>query len=145
MKRATLSALPAATPRPAQAADLTDRLLERERQPLQAQPGPGNLEPPKRRREPPASKRAARPAPSALAPASPGTAEAMPAEPVAPAPQPSNSLHTALAAADQAVQALQAAGHSAPARYELAMRYRLDALAHHLQQVREFVGGLTPR
>ncbi|MBM4422846.1 MAG: hypothetical protein FJ030_05570 [Chloroflexi bacterium] len=40
-----------------------------------------------------------------------------------------------------AVEALQIAGRAAPARYDLAVRYRLDALAHHLQQVADFVTG----
>jgi hypothetical protein len=132
MKRATLSALPAV--RQAEPADLTDRLLERERQPSQAEPGAGNPllpeTPRRRRRAPPAIKRPAKQAPADLAP---------------PAPQPTPSIHAALAAADAAAQALKDAGRSAPARYELALRYRLDALAHHLQQVREFVNGLTVR
>ena len=39
----------------------------------------------------------------------------------------------------EAVEALRVAGRSAPAQYDLAVRYRLDALAHHLEQVAEFL------
>jgi hypothetical protein len=51
------------------------------------------------------------------------------------------SLELALRQAEQAVTQLRGACRSAPARYELAVRYRLEALAHHLQQVAEFVAG----
>ena len=142
MKRAALSALPPV--RQAEPADLTDRLLERERRPLQAEASASNpappATPPKRRREPPAVKRAARQASAALM-----AADSAPAGSAAALPQPTTSMQAALAAADEAAQALQEAGRSAPARYELALRYRLDALAHHLQQVRDFVDGLTAR
>jgi hypothetical protein len=47
----------------------------------------------------------------------------------------------ALAQARAATEALQGAARAAPARYELALRYRLEALAHHVQQVAEFVAG----
>lgn len=52
----------------------------------------------------------------------------------APAP-----LKEAVAEAAKAVAALIAAADSAPAKYDLALRYRLDALAHHLRQVAEFI------
>jgi hypothetical protein len=51
----------------------------------------------------------------------------------------------ALAAADSATEALRQAAREAPARYDVALHYRLDALAHHLQQVREFVANLAAR
>ena len=159
MKRATLSALPAPTLGQAEPADLTDRLLERDGQPLQVERGAGNpalpKTPLKRRHESPGVKRAGRQAPSGLAtdpsaatataPAESAGTDSAPTDSVALSPRPTHSLYAALAAADQAAQALQEAGRSAPARYELALRYRLDALAHHLQQVREFVDGLTAR
>jgi hypothetical protein len=50
-----------------------------------------------------------------------------------------------LAAADLAAEALRQAGREAPARYDVALRYRMDALAHHLQQVKEFVASLAAR
>jgi hypothetical protein len=43
--------------------------------------------------------------------------------------------------AHEAAQALRAAARGVPARYELALRYRLEALAHHVQQVAEFLAG----
>ena len=39
----------------------------------------------------------------------------------------------------QALLALQQARVAAPAQYDLAIRVRLDALAHHLEQVAEFI------
>ncbi len=55
-----------------------------------------------------------------------------------PAPKP---LAEAVAKTEAAIVALQSAAHTAPAQYDLALRYRLDALAHHLEQVAEFVRG----
>jgi hypothetical protein len=51
------------------------------------------------------------------------------------------TLKRALSLAEEAVAALAAAAAEAPARLDLAVRYRLDALAHHLRQVAEFMGG----
>jgi len=51
-------------------------------------------------------------------------------------------LKKALAEADRAVAALVAAAGIAPARYDLAVRYRLDALVHHLRQVAEFMASI---
>jgi hypothetical protein len=45
----------------------------------------------------------------------------------------------ALSQVQTAIATLQDASRSAPAQYDLALRYRLDALAHHLEQVAEFV------
>lgn len=126
MKRASLSALPARTqPEPA---DLTDRLLAREagRAPEPAAQAASPKQPAQRR------KRAAK----AKAPA---TAEAAALEAdVEP------TLDQALAQATAATEALRQAAQGAPARYELAVRYRLQALAHHLHQVTEFVSGRIP-
>ena len=125
MKRATLSAYPTSPGGPA--ADLTDRLLAaddapaRSVRPAPAKPGPAR------------ATRARRAAPAAT-PAAPAAPEALP-----------DSLETALAAADAAALALRQASGEAPARYDVALRYRLDALAHHLQQVKEFVAGLAAR
>jgi len=117
MKRATLTAYP--TAQPAEPVDLTDRLL-------QAEPSPA----PARRRR--------RPLPT------PAQPEAQ-AGPIAAAAPPASELATALAAADTATAALQQAARQAPARYDVALRYRLDALAHHLQQVKDFVANLAAR
>jgi hypothetical protein len=54
-------------------------------------------------------------------------------------------LAAALAAAEAAALALRQARSEAPARYDVALGYRLDALAHHLQQVSEFVASLAAR
>jgi hypothetical protein len=56
-----------------------------------------------------------------------------------------SSLESALAAAEAATAALRQAGREAPARYDVALHYRLDSLAHHLQQVKEFVASLAAR
>jgi len=130
MKRATLTAYP--TTHPSEPVDLTDRLLEREANPSSA--------PATRRRRkqllnsptqpqsdpPPATPTSAPAASSTSGPASTG-------------------LETALAAADLATQALRRAAGEAPARYDVALHYRLDALAYHVQQVKEFVANLAAR
>lgn len=125
MKRASLSALP---PRPPpEPADLTDRLLAREGLPA-AEPGANAQAPvptPAAAPKAPARKRA-RPA-KAASPAAPGAAS------------PTDPLQHALTQAQAAAEALRAAGRAAPARYEVALGYRLDALAHHVQQVAEFI------
>ena len=51
----------------------------------------------------------------------------------------SQSVAGALAVTRQALEALRAAQTEAPARYHLGVRYRLDALAHYLEQVSEFM------
>jgi len=61
------------------------------------------------------------------------------------APPPVSALETALAATETATEALRLAAREAPARYDVALHYRLDALAHHLQQVKEFVANLAAR
>ena len=115
MKRATLTTY-SATPA-AQPTDLTDRLLA-------GQSGPPSA--------PAARKRSGRkPAAAASAPA---------ASPAAPT---TSGLENALVAVETATAALRQAGQEAPARYEVALRFRLDALAHHLQQVKEFITSVT--
>ena len=117
MKRATLTAYP--TVPAAQPADLTDRLLA-----SNDGQGAGPAASTKKRRQ------------TKPTPESPRTQSA-PAE--ANSLAAANNLAVALAAADAATQALRQASHTAPARYDVALRYRLDALAHHLQQVKDFV------
>ena len=114
MKRATLTAYPSTPAAPP--ADLTDRLLA-----SQPEAASAKLE-----RKPTAARRTNRksaapvPEPSASAPAA-------------------SALEDALAAVETASEALRQASQQAPARYDVALRFRLDALAHHLRQVREFV------
>ena len=121
MKRATLTTYPTTS---AQPADLTDRLLASQA----GDPGPAR---PRRARKPATGR-----------PAERQTAN------MAPAPEerraaPAAGLESALAAVDAATAALRQAGQEAPARYEVALRFRLDALAHHVQQIREFVVSVT--
>jgi len=135
--------------------DVTDRLLDRESPPAAAKPA---LTPP-----PPTPDRARQKAeadsvrnrsvhgeePLAYIPYR-SIPEPTPAPP--PGPQPSapsivvssiapKPLAEAVAKTEAAIVALQSAAHTAPAQYDLALRYRLDALAHHLEQVAEFVVG----
>jgi hypothetical protein len=123
MKRATLTAYTAKPP--AEPEDLTDRLLEREENTSASAP----------------SKRRARPAKTGH------SGQAKPAEPEALATPTAakSSVEMALASAEAATEALRQAAREAPARYDVALHYRLDALAHHLQQVREFVMALAAR
>ena len=121
MKRASLTAYPTSPASPP--ADLTDRLLTGEGAPTAPQA--------RRRRVPP---RASPAPPVANAAVEPPVGESV-----------ASSLPAALAAAESAAAALRQASQQAPARYDVALRYRLDALAHHLQQVKEFVASLTSR
>ncbi len=130
MKRASLKVTPAAAP--TEPTDLTDRLLDRE---AERTPAPAK---PKRRA--PASRPAAT-AP-AIEPEAPAPVPLAASEPPAPLP-PAASLEAALAQAQAASQALEAATQTAPARYSVALRYRLEALAQHLRQVSDFVQRLN--
>jgi len=127
MKRASLKVVPAAANEPT---DLTDRLLDRE---AERTPAPA-----KRAAGP--AKRPAPPAPAIEPEASPPVLTA--AEPTAPA---ENSLAAALVQAQAASLALEAAAQDAPARYSVALRYRLEALALHLRQVADFVQRLNQK
>ncbi len=129
MKRATLTAIPASAPANT-AGDLTDRLLNRE--PVQSNaasgakaPGPAKAPPTSAR--PRARRAQPRPAESGAAPAE------------------ADALGQALQAAQNAVEALQLAGRTDPARYEVALRFRLDSLAHHVQQVKDYVAAVSAR
>lgn len=138
-------------------ADLTDRLLEREG----GTPDPPFAQP-KTAANATGSHRAARSQADLVAPPAPTravadlpkytpyrTVEAKP--PMKPGPNPESpptvpllaetpdALKQALAETEKAVAALIAAADAAPARHDLAVRYRLDALAHHLRQVAEFI------
>lgn len=101
--------------------DVTDRLLKPEPAPAKAPTAPAP--------EPRPQPRTRRPKREESAPVSaPNT--------LVPAPNP---LAKALNQTEMAITALQQARASAPAQYDVAVRYRLDALAHHLQQVAAFV------
>jgi hypothetical protein len=126
MKRATLSAVPAPAPSSANV-DLTDRLLSRESDKGIAAAGPKTRAQAKGAR--PRSRQSERPAAETT-----GAAEGQ-----------GDNLAPALQAAQQAVEALQLAARSEPARYEVALRFRLDALAHHVQQVKDFVAAALAR
>jgi hypothetical protein len=71
-------------------------------------------------------------------PGTPGPALQQPAPAALPEDTP-EALRQALAETEKALGALVAAAQAAPVRYDLAVRYRLDALRHHLQQVSQFV------
>jgi hypothetical protein len=131
MKRATLTAYPT-TPAP-EPADLTDRLLERKHGDSASTPAPETR-----------ARRGLR-----LAAATPARPETRPS-PNQETPALSNnravsSLDAALSAADSAAEALRQASREAPARYDVALHYRLDALAQHLRQVKAFVASLAAR
>jgi hypothetical protein len=117
MKRATLTAVPASTPA-SNSGDLTDRLLNRES-------GQGAT--------PPAPK-APRPRRAAPSPAKPALAAIE-----------TDSVGAALVAAQSAVEALKTAARAEPARYEVALRFRLDSLAHHVEQVKDYVAAIMTR
>lgn len=136
MKRASLKVTaPSAANVPT---DLTDRLLDRE---AERPPTPA-----KKARAPRAAKPSAPPAPTLPAgPAiEPAAASAVPVVPAETTPA-ADALTDALAQAQAAGRALEAAAQAAPARYSVALRYRLDALAQHVRQVAEFVARLNPK
>ena len=120
MKRASLTIPPKTQKR--DAPDLTDRLLERDSA-LKAEKMPRAKPTPKKRETPRARAPRAEPLPP----------------PVSPSPKPIDELADALQQSQAALEALQRAALAEPSRYDLAVRYRLDALAHHLRQVSEFV------
>jgi hypothetical protein len=128
MKRASL--IVKAPARPAQPADLTDRLLDRETEGAS-----------------PAAPRAARPRARAQVPTLAPAAEPSTPAPVLEAspPDAGPALQSALEQAATAAAALDAAARQAPARYDVALRYRLEALGHHLRQVAEFMAQLAGR
>ena len=131
MKRASLKVVPAAAPK--EPTDLTDRLLDRE---AERTPLPARAKRAASPAKPPAAKaapKAIEPGPSPTVVAAPPTAHAASAEPG------KGVLAGALDQAQAASQALEAAAQEAPARYSVALRYRLEALAQHLRQVSEFV------
>ena len=128
MKRASLTAYP--TTPPAEPVDLTDRLLENERNhaaPAMPAPRAGAKSAKSRRGKPDQQN----PGPGSV---TDGAAQAN--------GQSATSLEGALSAVEAATEALRQAGQDALARYDVALRFRLDALAYHLQQVKEVVASV---
>jgi len=134
MKRASLT-VPPAKPK-TEAPDLTDRLLSRGETPAPKRTSrKGGSE-----TRPDASRPLAKPAPAAP------RASKLPPSPSAPASVQSvtreavdTSVDKALAHCHEALAALKAAANDVPARYDVAIRFRLDALAHHIRQVAEYL------
>lgn len=154
MKRASLSDSELSRPDEV-ATDLTDRLLSQA--PIAATGAKPKAAPPKRRA---ALKPAAKKAPSRATASDDEPLPFIPYRPVPekepverPGPRPSRAkvsparpadpIGKALEQAAKAVRALAVATDSPAARYDLAVRYRLDALAHHVEQVAEFVRSAT--
>jgi hypothetical protein len=71
-------------------------------------------------------------------PVTPGPALQSPS-PVSLPDQIPEPLRQALSQSEKALAAPVEAASGAPSRYDLAVRYRLDALAHHLKQVADFI------
>lgn len=126
--------------------DVTDRLLKDDGPPL-SKVKPRQKKARLQTAAKPASPTADEPLPYIPYRTLPDQSPASPPGPQPQAPQLTNlskadkAIANALEQTKAAVNALQIAGRSAPAQYDLAIRYRLDALAHHLEQVAEFVAG----
>lgn len=132
MKRASLTA-PPAKPK-TEAPDLTDRLLSREGMPAPKQSSrQGGSE-----TRPVASRPKAKPAPRAPESSSISTSVQPVAKQSVDTPA-AASIDKALAQSRAALAALKAAANDVPARYDVAIRFRLDALAHHIRQVAEYL------
>lgn len=140
MKRASLKTAKVPVAASPGGRDVTDRILNREDAPKPKTKSP---------RLPKTQKEAATD-PLTFLPYRP-----VPAQPPAPPPGPQPTspqlgrlpndadplLKTALEKTRVAIESLQSAARSGAGRYDLGMRYRLDALAHHVEQVAEFLAG----
>ncbi len=140
MKRASLKTAKVPVTPSSGGPDVTDRILNRGDAPkLRA----------KALRAPKAKKETA-PDPLAFVPYRP-IPEPPPAPPPGPQPTPpqpqplprdaDSLLRAAMQKTQAAVEALQAAARTGPGKYDLGVRYRLDALARHVEQVAEFLAG----
>lgn len=107
------------------AQDVTDRLLSSDPEP-----------PPRATVSQPKPKRRAQPSQSSPTPRA--TSTDAPSSTVSPTP-PRDPIPHALAQTRLALEALRAARTDSPAQYDLGIRVRLDALAHHLEQVSQFI------
>jgi hypothetical protein len=109
--------------------DVTDRLLSSDPEPT-----------PRTTVSQPKTKRRAQPSESSLA--DPSAHSDSPSSPDSPTPPRSLALAPiphALAQTRLALEALHAARTDSPAQYDLGIRVRLDSLAHHLEQVAQFI------
>ena len=134
MKRASLTA-PPAKPK-TEAPDLTDRLLSREGMPAPKRSSRKDAS----ETRPDASRPKAKPAPAPRAPKSSSASTSV--QSVAQQSvdiSAAASADKALAQCRAALAALKAAANDVPARYDIAIRFRLDALAHHIRQVAEYL------
>ncbi|MBI2975701.1 MAG: hypothetical protein HYZ35_04170 [Chloroflexi bacterium] len=147
MKRASLKTAKVPAPPSAANKDVTDRLLDREPAPRprakRARPtGAAAFPAPPTEPLPYIPYRTA-PQPSAAPPPGPRPKPKPPALPDQPAPL-DEPLGLAMARTRAAVESLREAANTAPARFDVAVRYRLDALAHHLEQVTQFLAQRNP-
>lgn len=130
MKRASLKSVKVsvlANPSP----DVTDRILKSDGEAKAPTPAPRMQEVTAKMvtADKPKRTRKAAPARLSLEP-SPVTSETI---------ESTDAVSRALGQARLALEALNVARDSAEARYNLGIRYRLDSLAHHLEQVTQFV------
>jgi hypothetical protein len=144
VKRARITQSPAANT--VRGADVTDRLLGG---PSQAKSRAARQSSPTAKRS--RAKKSAQSAPASDLPTYTPYRTVEPRPPVTPGPAlqtpepletPSDTpeaLRRALLDTEKALAALVAAAQATPARHDLAVRYRLDALRHHLRQVSEFI------
>ena len=131
MKRASLTTVPKA--QKTAAPDLTDRLLERAPAQKPAKPAAAR---PQARPPAPKSAKTAKPRRPRVPKSGSISLSDKSVPSVEKEPDP---LEHALVQSQAALAALQSAALAEPGRYDLALRYRLDALAHHLTQVTQFV------
>jgi hypothetical protein len=133
MKRASLKSMKVSVlASPSQ--DVTDRILKTDEGEKTQPVSTPHAEPPPSK---PAKPRRAHLVAPTPAEAAPQTSAPLPTatEPTA------DPLAQAITQTRLALDALNVARDSAPARYNLGIRYRLDSLAHHIEQVAEFVTG----
>ncbi len=129
MKRASLKSVKVSVlASPSQ--DVTDRLLKSEGEVEPATVTPRVSIPVKPRR----ARKTSPARPSSKPAASPVAIEAAVSD---------DAVNRALTQTRLALEALTVARDSAEARYDLGIRYRLDSLAHHLEQVTQFVTAQT--
>ncbi len=146
MKRARLASLPAGPKQ--EPIDLTDRLLDRGAHTASDQPGaapdpPAAAQPQRRRKATAAQSQPRRQAPH-LETREPETAQQeTPQRGVSTEEGGAMTVEQALRQAEAAAQALRQAARSTPARFQVAQGYRLDALAHHIRQVAEYIASLA--
>ena len=130
--------------------DVTDRLLKTDGDPVPRKPKSSDK--PSGRAQPASSSPSPTPEPLSYTPYV--TVSETPTQPfTGPTPRPprlpdlsqaDEPIAQAFATARTSIELLQIAARSGPAQYDLAIRYRLDALTHHLEQVAEFLVARRP-